>query len=56
MIETSRLDPHEDLACAQRSHFINAHLNHLRTASTECAGNPAVSNMAHFYNHIIKPL
>jgi hypothetical protein len=56
MIETSGLDPHEHLACAQRSHFLNADLNHVRTAGTERAGDPAVSNRAHFDHHITKPL
>jgi hypothetical protein len=55
MIETGGLDPHERLACAQRSYFLNANLNYLGAASAERAGDPPVSNTAHFDNNITQP-
>jgi hypothetical protein len=56
MIETCGLYPHEHLACAQRSYFLNADLNYLGAASAERARDSPVSNRAHFDNHITQPM
>ena len=56
MIETSGLDPHERIACAQRRYFLIAHLNYLGAASAERAGDRPVSNTAYFDNNITQPI
>jgi hypothetical protein len=56
VIEPSGLDPDEHFACPQRSRFLSANLNDLRSAGAERPSNPPMSNRAHFDNHITDPM
>jgi hypothetical protein len=54
--ETGGFHPRERLACPQRGHFLDAHLNNLRTAAETRPSDPPMNYRAHFDNHLTQPM